>query len=377
MAWQTQATSPSKTHLRILFVITLLVGLWFFFTIPAPGSSISNFTGSYYSGANSHGSLRTGSSTDGKGFLPALEAKEYCERRRWEPYPDRKTPRKVYDLMMINTEIEWLEIRLGQMDADVDYFIIVESNKTFTDKDKPCYVRDNWDKFEKYHHKMIRHTLEIPEGGGNAWDREKLSRNAMFDQVLTRLEGEQKANKGDVVLVSDVDELPRPDTIKALRNCKFPKKVALGSKMYYYSFQWLARNEWWHPQATYFDGKDTILPEALRHSDADEDTFKLYNAAWHCSFCFPTVGELVTKIKSFSHTEMDREEITNKDNIVHRVRFGLDVFNRPESHFDRLDDVDHPEFLLNNKERYGYMLNRDGADGGFWDYPEEHGKPAN
>lgn len=81
---------------------------------------------------------------------------------------------------MINTELEWLEIRMGQMDADVDYFVVLESNKTFTDNDKPCHVRDNYSQFKKYHHKMILHTLEIPETDeeGGAWDRETLSRNA-------------------------------------------------------------------------------------------------------------------------------------------------------------------------------------------------------
>lgn len=81
---------------------------------------------------------------------------------------------------MINTELEWLEIRMGQMDADVDYFVVLESNKTFTDHDKPCHVRDNYAQFKKYHHKMILHTLEIPEKDdeGGAWSRETLSRNA-------------------------------------------------------------------------------------------------------------------------------------------------------------------------------------------------------
>lgn len=189
----------------------------------------------------------------------------------------------------------------------------------------------------------------------------------MYSQILPKLTGEQEVLQGDIILVSDVDELPRPDALKALRNCDFPKEVTLHTKIYYYGFQWLARNDWPHPQATFYNGEDTILPDDLRSSNGDD----LYNAGWHCSFCFPTVAELVTKIKSFSHTEFDREDITNRDTIVERVRKGIDIFGREESHYDRLEDGDVPGFLTGsekNKRRYSYMLNRDGPEGGFWDY---------
>src|SRR4051794_40531365 len=86
-----------------------------------------------------------------------------------------------------NTELEWLEIRMGQMHEQVDYFVILESDLTFTDEPKPLYVRENWDRFKKYHHKMIIHTLEI-EGATftDTWSRETYSRNAMFNQVIPK-----------------------------------------------------------------------------------------------------------------------------------------------------------------------------------------------
>jgi beta-1,4-mannosyl-glycoprotein beta-1,4-N-acetylglucosaminyltransferase len=274
--------------------------------------------------------------------------------------------------MLINTELEWLEIRMGQMADQVDYFVIIESDKTFTDQAKPLYVRENWDKFKKYHHKMILHTLDI-EGVEfeNTWAREAFSRNAMYDQVIPELEGEQEAFQGDVILVSDVDEIPRPDVIKALRNCDFPQEVTLHTKMYYYGFQWQQRADWAHPQATYYNLDKTILPDDLRSTHNGADVF---NAGWHCSYCFPTVEEMVTKIKSFSHTEMDREEFTDKDKIVARVRNGKDMFDREEEHFDRVEDnPDVPEFLRRNSQKYSYMLDRDPKNANFRDYtaPQE------
>lgn len=61
------------------------------------------------------------------GFLPLSEAREVCQQRRWEPYATRDQRRKVYDLFLINTELDFLEIRLNELDKEVDYFVILES----------------------------------------------------------------------------------------------------------------------------------------------------------------------------------------------------------------------------------------------------------
>lgn len=265
-----------------------------------------------------------------------------------------------------NTELEWLEIRMGQMAEQVDYFVILEAAKTFTDEPKPLYVRENWTRFKKYHHKMILHTLNT-DGVEfeDTWSREHFSRNAMYEQVIPKLTGEQEAFMGDVIIVSDVDEVPRPDALKALRNCDFPKEVTLHTKMFYYGFQWLKRDDWPHPQATFYNMEKTVLPSDLRNSHGAN----LYNAGWHCSYCFSTVAEMVTKIKSFSHKELDREEFTDRDKIVRRVRSGKDMFDREEEQFDRVEDnLDVPQFLVKNKDKYSYLLDRDPPNANFIDY---------
>ncbi len=61
------------------------------------------------------------------GFLTLHEAQDVCQRRRWEPYATRDRRRKVYDLFLINTELDFLEIRLHELDSEVDYFVILES----------------------------------------------------------------------------------------------------------------------------------------------------------------------------------------------------------------------------------------------------------
>lgn len=288
--------------------------------------------------------------------------------------------RKVYDLFMVNSELDFLEIRLRTMYDYVDYFVVVESPKTFQGNPKPLTIRDAWDTFAPYHAKMIYHELQFPEGWNppRAWDYEDLQRDAVLDQVLPSLEGRQAPRLGDVLLVADVDEIPRPATLLLLRTCNFPRRLTLSSRFYYYSYQFLhAGPEWPHPQATYYEGASrTLKPTNLRNGDGglpglrELEKAALGNAAWHCSSCFATVDEFLNKMASFSHGWMNRKEFRDRGRIADAVRDGRDVWGRTIDTFVRVDDnQDVPAVLLQEPERFRYMLNRDGETAGFTDYP--------
>ncbi|KAL2146874.1 hypothetical protein VTI28DRAFT_1977 [Corynascus sepedonium] len=320
------------------------------------------------------------SATDWTSHNDAGHAADICRPHGWKPFhpanPSR--PRKVYDLMMFNTELDHLEIRLNSTWDEVDFFVLVESRKTFTSHDKPLTLLDNFDRFEPYHAKMIYHEVEYPADfkPRRTWDMEDLQRNSMLTQVFPRLKGRHAPQKGDVLVVSDVDEIPRPSTLRLLRACHFPRRLTLYSRFYYYSYQWLHRGaEWPHPQATYYQGPGrTLLPNDLRIADGGMWPFRewekggLPNASWHCSSCFETVGELLGKMASFSHTGLNKDKYRDKQRIVDRIRNGKDLWDREGEVYDRVEgNTDVPRFLLENKGRFGYMLDRDGPTAGFTD----------
>jgi beta-1,4-mannosyl-glycoprotein beta-1,4-N-acetylglucosaminyltransferase len=62
-----------------------------------------------------------------------------CHAHDFAARDDSEYPRKVYDLVLLSTELDWLEIRLHTVADYVDYFVIVESPTTFTGKPKPLY----------------------------------------------------------------------------------------------------------------------------------------------------------------------------------------------------------------------------------------------
>lgn len=309
---------------------------------------------------------------------------EVCKQHNWRPFQTgtQRPLRRVYDLFMVNTELDWLEIRLNTTYEYVDYFIIVESPKTFTNHDKPLIIKDNMERFHRYADKIIYHQLEIPEGfhsdrSNPAWAWEDFQRNAMYDQVFPRLKGNQAPMQGDVIIVADVDEIIRPETIAILKACNFPPRLNLRSDFYYYSFQLRHKGEQWaHPQATYYRGSKTILPVNLRNSDGGIqplirlETADLWNAGWHCSSCFATMEELLTKLSSFSHQWMNADYYRDKDRIASHIREGKDLWDRDGQEYERINDnQDVPQILLDEPEKFAYLLDRDGPNAGFGDYP--------
>ncbi|KAF5868195.1 putative glycosyl transferase family 17 protein [Botrytis fragariae] len=328
-------------------------------------------------------------------FLPASSSDQLCASHSLTSYPDRSQKRKIYDLFMVNSELDWLEIRLNEMNTEVDYFVILEAPTTFTGLAKNMTFQEHRAKFSAFEDKIIYHVLTdapppvanttLPgskEYEANAWIQEKFQRDAMFTQVFPKLVDAQKPNEGDVILVSDIDEVIRPASLQVLRNCVFPVILTLRSQFYYYSFQFRHRGEQWaHPQATFYRGlENTIKPHSLRsrhggHVQVDEKDSKsignLWNAAWHCSSCFSTLNEMRRKMESFSHTNLNKQEFRMTDRIVDRVGRGKDLWDRFGQWYKRIDNNnDIPSYIKDHRSKFGYMVDRDGEGAGFVDYDE-------
>lgn len=279
---------------------------------------------------------------------------ELCAPYLWKPYNSLGGKRKIYDLFLMNDELDWLEIRLNTLSNQVDYFVIVESPRTFTGLDKPLHLKKNWDYFAPFHKQIIHHVLSDNLASTDAWEHEILQRNAMFDQVIPFLTGPQAIRPDDVLIISDIDEIPRPHTATLLRNCAFPRRLTLRSRFYYYSFQWLHRGvEWQHPQATYYTGPSTITPSHLRSGTCGPlltrlgESADLWNAAWHCSSCFSHISTILNKLSSFSHSEFNKDKFRQKEGILRRVRNGLDLFDRWGQKYDRVErNTDVPRYAL-------------------------------
>ena len=326
--------------------------------------------------------FRTALEATGQSSAPQ-DVAQLCQSHGFRPYRNNATSRKVYDLFLFAYELEWLEIRLNTLAPYVDYFVVVEANSTFTALPKPLVLADNWNNFTAFHSKMLYFDVVDKVKSTWTWDHEDFIRNALLYETFPRMSPEQSPGEGDVLVVSDIDEIPKPETLMVLRYCDIPARVTLRSQFYHYSYQWLHRGEQWaHPQATVFRGiSGTVSPVNLRNGDEGPGTLYLrplmrwwektdiWNAAWHCSSCFSSIKTVQTKLSSFSHTPWNTAINRDPQTIVARVRNGTDLFGRPEMLYDRVDgNMDVPEYILDHPRRFRHLLDRDGEDAAFADY---------
>lgn len=119
----------------------------------------------------------------------------------------------------------------------VDHFIILEADKTFTGRPKSLHLKDNMDRFLWAKQKMVYRSydgLEELKSGENPFRNENQMRSFM-DSII-----HDYARPGDIIICSDVDEIPSKQTIQLIKKCDgFPDNMHLELKTYLYSFEFL------------------------------------------------------------------------------------------------------------------------------------------
>ena len=130
---------------------------------------------------------------------------------------------KIYDCFSYWDEDLLLDVRLNIMNKFVDYFVIVEGNKTW--QNNPKKLRFDSNKFKKFKDKIIYVPVEDMPDGDNPYVRENFQRNCIS-------RGIKDAEEIDLIIISDLDEIPNPFLLK-----NFDKKMRYAvfeQKLFYY-----------------------------------------------------------------------------------------------------------------------------------------------
>ncbi|KAK0631937.1 hypothetical protein B0T14DRAFT_597493 [Immersiella caudata] len=94
--------------------------------------------------------------------------------------------------------------------------------------------------------------------------------------------------------------------------------------------------------------------------------------AWRCSSCFGTIETFLNMISSFSHVGLNAEVYRDRERIVDRVSKGKDLWVREGETFVEVEgNEDVPGYLeegREERERFGYMVDRRGEGAGFRDW---------
>ena len=122
---------------------------------------------------------------------------------------------KIFDCFTFFNEKELLELRLKLLSPYVDYFVLVESNITFRGESKPFYFNIDRKEFLPYKDKIIHLKYETKSQKTNPTDYslEIQQRNYIFEGL--KMIG--KCEKNDLIIISDLDEIPNPIILKQIK----------------------------------------------------------------------------------------------------------------------------------------------------------------
>ena len=242
-----------------------------------------------------------------------------------------------------------LDVRLNTLDKYVDYFVIVESS--FTHKGDNKNLMFNHNKFEKFKNKIIYLVYDKqPKGievvNENDSEGEK-SRKYILNAVLREngqrnfiQNGLNKAEDNDIILISDVDEIPNLSEVNF--NNISEKIIMFHQDMFYYKFDLKIPNLLWtgtkgcrkkyllSPQwlrnvkdRKYFHFRIDILFSEKKYSSIKF----ISNGGWHFSN-IKTAEEIEYKLKSYlHHREFDEQSLSVEEiqNIIENKKAIYDL----------------------------------------------------
>jgi len=247
---------------------------------------------------------------------------------------------KIYDCFTFYNEEEMLKIRLNELNDVVDYFFIVEADRTFTGKAKEFYL-DKYDWLNEFKHKIIRSYISLGDVKDDSWKAEYTQRNNITEVI-------NYADDMDLCVISDVDEIPRPDVLASSRIAfEVETPVQLDVNQYFWGFNWLTPahcNNGGRPVVCRVGDLRIVTPQDMR---SDHTMKRIPDAGWHFSF-FMNYDDIVNKIESFAHTEYDSEEYKNLEKIRYRIMNGIDPFDRFPLKYVEVDSS-YPRYI---KEQY-------------------------
>tara|TARA_B100000767_G_C19621753_1_gene474374 strand:- start:43 stop:933 length:891 start_codon:yes stop_codon:yes gene_type:complete len=242
---------------------------------------------------------------------------------------------KIFDCFMYFDEEVVLDLRLNVLDKYVDYFVIVES--IFTHRGDKRKLKFNIEKFEKFKHKIIYLIYDKePVNIQKVSDKDDLIKrsdknifNAIHRENGQRdliLNGLKEAENEDLILISDVDEIPN---LKNLELKKINQKIILFRQdMFYYKFNLKLPNLIWTGTKA-CKKKYLKSPQWLRNIKDKKfsfyrvDTFFsstkyinikfIDNGGWHFTN-IKTAAEIEYKLKSYlHHAEFDVNPISKEE----------------------------------------------------------------
>ena len=293
----------------------------------------------------------------------------------------------IYDCFMYYDEDLLLDIRLNALNKYVEKFVITEA--TYTHNGSKKKLNFNIDKFKKFKDKIIYivvdqqppNILDLNISDTDERRAEKLILNGMARDYFQRnnlSKGLTEANTEDLIIVSDLDEIPNFESLdfKMIKN----NIVIFEQKMFYYKLNLFYEDfKWLGSKAV--KKKIFLSPQWLRNIKSRKypkwrldvlfskkkysNLYHVKDGGWHFT-CIRTPEDLEKKLLNFAH-HYEFEESGLKINDIKklieekRVMYDHNVDKRGykwsgKSILKKIDYNLLPEYISKNTDKFKNWL---------------------
>ena len=269
----------------------------------------------------------------------------------------------IYDCFTFFNELDILELRLQLLYDVVDKFVLVESTKTHSNLDKELYYQNNKHRFSEYQDKIIHIIVSSFPEYKNAWTFENYQRNQIFNAL-------DNCKSDDLILISDVDEIP---SVEVIKNYDFRDEIyCFVQHQYFFFYNYRDINHlYWVGGTKAFRfiviEQNRLDEKKVRYNDVSFPAYLnkgitatkirlydgakfIYNAGWHFSY-LGGVEAIFKKVRAFAHQELNNANFLDVKRIEECLISGRDIFGRNGHKFIRVGVTEktHPPSFIHTQ----------------------------
>lgn len=276
----------------------------------------------------------------------------------------------VYDCFQFFNELDILKIRLNVLDSVVDRFVISEATETFSGLKKPLYYEENKEMFAEFADKIIHVVVEDTPKGDTHY-RDTFQKNA-----VTR--GLAGCTDEDIIIFSDLDEIPNPDKIREiLQDFRTDKIYHFAQRLFYCylnmeeisgkllsyagEFEGVARRKWIGSKMLSYKllREQNLLLGELRFPERKEIGIRVEDGGWHFGY-MGGHGEkdirrrVQEKVVSAAHQEYNSRHVLSQ--VTDQIKEGKDIFGR-DAQFVRCEiDETFPQYIREHQKELDFLI---------------------
>lgn len=277
----------------------------------------------------------------------------------------------IYDCIPFFNELDILKLRMHILAPYVDKFVIEEASVTFSGESKPMIFAKNRQLFNEFSDKILYVPVEDnPPELTTTHERDKYQKN----QLIRAL---GNCSPDDIIIFSDVDEIPNPKVLKEIiENFDSNKVYHLAQRMFYCflnmeevsgkllsitgEFPGVTKKQWLGSKVCSFGNipKEGIV--YLREvSTNDPSSIRVADGGWHFGYMGGNGEKNVAiriseKVQAAAHQEYNESKYLKE--AVDRLLCGEDIFGR-DAKFIRVEiDETYPNYLREHMDEYDYLI---------------------